>query len=52
MASGSAATTPTRAERPNVAFGFERIIFTVPSRMSPRPSGRSGMMPGRGGGGL
>ncbi len=45
-------TTPemasTMAARPTVAAGLRRMTVNEPFRMSPRPSGRSGMPPGCG----
>ncbi|WP_349035105.1 hypothetical protein [Pseudarthrobacter sp. SORGH_AS 212] len=34
---------------PSMAFGFRRIAWKEPSRISPNISGRSGTMPGFGG---
>ena len=48
------AMTATTADSPSIIRGCARIAEMAPSRISPRPSGRSGMMPGfggRGGGG-
>ena len=42
---------PTTALNPNMTRGFARMARKAPSRISPRPSGRSGMMPGRAAGG-
>ncbi|KNC19539.1 hypothetical protein AC792_05395 [Arthrobacter sp. RIT-PI-e] len=46
-------TTPStacsRIAMPKVARGFFRQAWNAPSRISPRPSGRSGMTPGFGG---
>ncbi|WP_345148748.1 hypothetical protein [Nonomuraea rubra] len=50
-ARGTEASRAATADRPSTAFGFDRISLIVPSRMSPRASGRSGMMPGRSAGG-
>ena len=43
--------TATTADSPSISRGCARIAEIEPSRISPRPSGRSGMMPGFGGGG-
>src|SRR5450759_2190274 len=39
-------TATTAALRPNMTRGFARIARNDPSRISPRPRGRSGTMPG------
>ena len=41
-------TASTMAARPTVAAGLRRMAVNEPFRMSPRPSGRSGMPPGCG----
>ncbi len=53
-ARGIAPSAAAIADRPRTLLGLERISLIAPSRMSPRPSGRNGMMPGRiaGGGAL
>ena len=43
--------TATTADSPSISRGCARIAEIAPSRISPTPSGRSGMMPGFGGGG-
>ncbi len=43
--------TATTADRPSISAGWARMAEIAPSRISPTPSGRSGMMPGLGGGG-
>jgi len=42
-------TTATKADSPSIRRGFARIVEIAPSRISPTPSGRSGMTPGFGG---
>jgi hypothetical protein len=44
-------TTATTAESPSMIAGWARMLEIAPSRISPTPSGRSGMTPGLGGGG-
>ena len=44
-------TTATTAESPSMMPGCERMLEMAPSRISPTPSGRSGITPGLGGGG-
>ena len=38
--------TATMAERPSIGAGLRRMVVIAPSRISPTPSGRSGMTPG------
>ena len=42
-------TMTTSAETPSISLGSRRIEEIAPSRISPTPSGRSGMTPGLGG---
>src|SRR3954467_12160492 len=41
----------TQAASPSVGRGYRRIAANAPSSSSPTPRGRSGTIPGRGGGG-
>jgi hypothetical protein len=42
----------TIADSPRIVFGFHLRALKEPSRISPTPRGRSGIIPGFGAGGL
>ena len=42
------ATVMTMAAMPRTGLGLRRMVANAPSRISPSPSGRSGMTPGLG----
>ena len=46
IAGSSSTDVITSTARPTMGFGFRRIACSAPSYRSPRPSGRSGTMPG------